>query len=163
MAAVGDFRVEALRAPADAELGERLVSFWTGHGALDRTSAHQRLARVVCVAFGPGDEIAGVNSVAEGMAPLVNRSFWIYRRFLPGDLPAELDQEMLEAAYNELARRFADSGAVDGPVGLCVLVSDRAMIERDRDAVWPTGFVFAGYTEDDAQVRIRYFDLAPIA
>jgi hypothetical protein len=36
-------------------------------------------------------------------------------------------------------------------------VTDSALIERERDTVWPSGFVYAGYTDAGAQVRVRYF------
>jgi hypothetical protein len=161
MTTISDHRIEALQGPPDPELAERLVSFWTATGALDEQAARARLGDVLCVAFGPDDEIVGVNSAYADTAPLIGRTFWMYRRRLLPSVPTELDESMLEAAYDELARRYALSR--EGPVGVCVIVTDRAVIERDRDAIWPNGFLYAGYRDDGAQVRISYFDLAPIA
>jgi hypothetical protein len=110
---------------------------------------------VVCVIFDSQDEVAGVNSVYQDTAPLIQRRFWIYRRFARPSIPLEVETEMLKAAFDELARRFAETA--EGPVGVCVLVSDPDVIEGQRDAVWTSGFVYAGYTEAGAQVRVRYF------
>ncbi len=155
MTAISDHRIQVLEGPPDEELAERLVGFWTGHGALDEDAARGRLPEVLCVAFGSEGEIVGVNSSYAGIAPLVRRPFWIYRRFLLPSVPVDVEQAMLKAAYDELARRFAETP--EGPIGLCAVVTDRAVIERDRDAVWENGFVYAGYTEAGEQVRIAYF------
>ena len=157
----GGYRVEALRAAPEGDLAEGLVAFWTKSGALVEAEARERLAQVVCVAFGPDGEIAGVNSADDDAAPLVKRRFWIYRRFFAPGAPAGLETDMLTAAYEELARRFAESGT--GPVGVCAVYRDSGVIERERDAVWANGFVYAGYTDAGAQVRIHYFDGGEVA
>lgn len=154
-------RVEVVRGRLDEHLSRRLVEFWTERGALDEQAARARLAEVVCVLLDESGRLCGVNSVYAGDAPLVNRRFWIYRSFATPDVGDDARALMIEAAYEELARESA--GGEGGPLGLCVLVSDRAAIERHRAAVWPrSGLVYAGYTRDDAQVRIRYFEGARV-
>jgi hypothetical protein len=154
-------RIEVVRGRLDEQTSERLVEFWTGHRALDESAARRRLADVVCVLYDDDGEIAGVNSVYAANAPLVGRPFWIYRRFLRPGTGADDEVAMIAAAHEELAPGFA--GGVREPLGLCVLVSDRALIEGHREAIWPlTDFTFAGYTDAGAQVRIRYFEGAMI-
>jgi len=156
----GDYRIEVLKGPPDPELSEKLVGFWTGRGVFNEAVARERLSKVVCVLFDDAGEIAGVNSADADMAPLVERRFWIYRRLVTSGVDAKTEQRMLEAATEELRRRF---GAAPGePVGVCLLISDRALMERHPEAVWSSGFVFAGYTDQNVQVRIRYFEGATI-
>ena len=161
----GRQRVEAVHGNLDAALVERLIAFWTAHGALGEAAARTRLDDVICVRFDRHGEVVGVNSAYASEAPLVGRRFWIYRRFLAPGADADADREMLEAARTELERSF--TGAPGEPVGLCILVADRALITRRPEAVWPlgdpeapwpgAGLVFAGYTEAGVQVRISYF------
>ncbi len=101
------------------------------------------------------DEVTGVNSVREETIPLVQRPFWVYRSFLPGGT-IELAGRMFNAAFEALQESF-DRGA-PGPLGLCVLVRDPVEMQGRPEAVWPeTELIYAGYTPDDQQVRIRYF------
>jgi hypothetical protein len=165
-----DQRTEVVRGRIDATLTGELIAFWTGHGVLDEATARERLADVICVRFGDDAQIVGVNSAYPAMAPLVGRRFWIYRRFLSPEADEHAEREMLEAARAELERSF--TGVPGEPLGLCVLVADRALIARRPEAVWPlgdpdarwpgAGLVFAGYTEAGIQVRISYFEGATI-
>jgi hypothetical protein len=163
-------RTEVVRGRLDAALTDSLVAFWTGHGALDEATARSRLNEVICVRLDPRGEVVGVNSAFADEAPLVQRRFWIYRRFLSPRADAEAEREMLEAARAELERDFR--GAPGEPIGLCVLVADRGLIVRRPEAVWPLGdasapwpgggLVFAGYADAGVQVRISYFEGARI-
>lgn len=155
LAAAPGYRIETLDRGPDAELGEALVAFWTGAGALDEPRARQRLAQVVCVLRGPDGAIAGVNSAYEDTAPLIERRLWMYRRYLAPGVPAAAEAPLLGAAYEELARRRDAIGT--GPAGLCVVLGDRAAMDRDRRAVWDHHFVYAGYTDAGEQVRVAYF------
>jgi hypothetical protein len=90
--------------------------------------------------------------VREEEAPLVGRRFWVYRGSLAGDLGAP----RFNTAFDDLQKDFQPGGA--GPLGLCVIVVDRAEMADRPEAVWPdTELLFAGYTPDDRQVRVRYF------
>jgi hypothetical protein len=165
-------RTEVVRGRLDADLGERLVVFWTAHGALSEQAARARLSEVICVRLDPEERIVGVNSAYAGGVPLVGRRFWIYRRFLAPEADGDADREMLAAARTELERGF--TGGPGEPLGLCALVADRDLIERRPEAVWPLGepdpgapwpgdgLVFAGYAAGGVQVRISYFEGARI-
>jgi hypothetical protein len=93
------------------------------------------------------------SAVQEETIPLVGRPFWVYRRPLdPGDEGAR----MFNATFKSLQEGFQPGGP--GPLGVCVVVPGRAEMEARPEAVWAdTELMFAGYTPDDRQVRIRYF------
>jgi hypothetical protein len=165
-------RIEVVRGRLSAGLEERLVAFWTTHGALSEQTARERLSDVICARLDADERIVGVNSAYADWAPLVGRRFWIYRRFLAPEADQDAEREMLAAARAELERGF--TGAPGEPLGLCVLVSDRDLIERRPEAVWSLGvphhdaawpgggLVFAGYAAGGVQVRISYFEGARI-
>lgn len=149
-------KIEVVRRRTET-VADELVAFWTRQGALDEAAARQRLADVVCVVRDPAGNIAGVNSVYADRLPLIaNRRFWIYRRFAP-DVGDDIETSMLNAAF-EVLEQEAQTGN-GGPVGLCILVTDPEMMRRHPEAVWPdTDMLYAGYTREGHQVRIRYFE-----
>jgi hypothetical protein len=156
-----DGTIETGRGRLSDEWANQLLAFWSSQGALEGEAARQRLRQVVCVARDSGGEIVGVNSVyPEDLALLGGRRYWIYRSFLLPDA-ASAESEMTNAAFASLEQEF--EGKREGPIGLCVLHGDRAEIERRPEAVLPeTELMFAGYTPDDRQVRVRYFEDAVI-
>jgi hypothetical protein len=90
--------------------------------------------------------------VREEEVPLVGRRFWVYRAPLAGELGAR----RFNTAFDDLQKGFQGGGA--GPLGLCVIAGDRPEMAERPDAIWAdTELLFAGYTPDDRQVRIRYF------
>jgi hypothetical protein len=91
-----------------------------------------------------------MSSLREETIPLVGRRFW---RHQDG---ADLDAEEFNDAFVAHEKDFEPGGS--GPVGLAVIVGDRDLMSRHPEAIWPeTQLMFAGYTPDDRQVRIRYF------
>jgi hypothetical protein len=92
-----------------------------------------------------------VSPLREESIPFVGRPFWVY----PVD-SGDLDAQEFNSAFEELEKDFEPGAA--GPIGLCVIVDDRDLMERQPEATWPeTVLMFAGYLPDDRQVRIRYF------
>jgi hypothetical protein len=153
--------IEVVRGRLAPDVADELVGFWSEQGALSEPAARQRLAEVVCVLRGDDGRVAGVNSVyADRVEVIGNRRFWIYRSFLRPDL-RDAGPEMIDAAFAALDE---EHGATrEGPVGLCVLVTDPDQMRARPEAVWPgTSFIYAGYTPKRAQVRISYFEGATI-
>src|SRR5262245_13293555 len=144
------------------ERAAAIVEFWTAHGALsEHEEVEERLGEVVCVLVDESDEIVGVNTAyGAEVAVIGGRPFWVYRSYL---LPqaAEADSAMINAAFDSLEAVFDPAGG--GPIGLCVLLADPDEIARRRELVWgDTGLMYAGYLDDERQLRIRYFDEAAI-
>ncbi len=111
-------------------------------------------AFVSIAAMSSGGEETGIARgapVREEMIPLVDRWFWVY-----GEGFGELDEAAFNTTFEELGRDFHPGGP--GPVGVCVTVDDRELIEQRPEPVWPgTDLLFAGYLPDGRQLRIRYF------
>ena len=150
-----------MRGRLSDERGDQVLRFWSDQGALDAAAARERLPEVVCVLLDDAGEIAGVNSVYPDNVQLIGgRRFWIYRSFL---LPAATDAApgMISAAFAALEEEFDPDG--DGPIGLCLLIADRAEMQRRPEAEWADPrMLYAGYDADGRQVRIGYFADAKI-
>lgn len=153
--------IEVVRGDMPEGRAEQLVAFWTGHGLLVETAARERLKDVVCVALDTEGEIAGVNSVyAEALEPVGGRTFWVYRNFVLPEAAAAKDA-MVKAAFEALQAGFDPQSP--GPIGICLLIADRAEMKRRPEAEWlDPRIIYAGYLVDGRQVRIGYFEGALI-
>ena len=153
--------IEVVRGHLSDDRAAQLLEFWSTNTALGEAAARQRLDEVVCVLLGGAGEIVGVNSVYPDSVGLIGgRRFWIYRSFL---LPvaANAGPRMISAAFAALEEDFDPVG--DGPIGLCILIGDRANMTRRPDAEWSDPrTLYAGYLADGRQVRIAYFADAKI-
>jgi hypothetical protein len=147
--------IEVVRGDLGEERAAEVLDFWSRSGAFPGESARERLQSVVCVAVDDTGEVVGVNSVEDRRVPMVGRRFWVYRRLLT-EYSDELATAMFNAAFEALAEEFEGGDA--GPIGLCLVVGDREAMARHPEAIWPqTELVFAGYTPDNRQLRLRYF------
>jgi hypothetical protein len=151
----GQATIEVVRGGLSEERAADALGYLSRELALEGDPARRRLAELVCLAL-DGGEIVGAASVHPEEVPLVGgRPFWIYRSVLGADSSEEWES-LFNATFDVLGDEFERRGV--GPVGLCVIVADRGEMERRREAVWPgTDLMFAGYLDDDRQVRIRYF------
>lgn len=157
-----DFEIERVRAQLSEARAEQILGFWAERGALKGDAARSRLGEVVCVLLDGSDSVIGVNSVyADEVEPLGGRRLWMYRSLLESDAAAEAERAMIDAAHGALAEEFV-AGA-GGPIGLCALLSDPEIIERNPETIWPgTGMLYAGYLPDGRQIRVGWFEGALI-
>jgi hypothetical protein len=110
-------------------------------------------------------ESSGGQKIEQRALPLIGgRRFWVYDAESPPGDPA--GDELFNSAFAELDARYQDDRS--GPVGLCVPVSDRELMRRRPEAVWPeTELLYAGTQREAAtlgeatpastQLRLRYF------
>ena len=158
-----DGTIAVARGRLTAPLSEEIVRFWVENGALDEAAGRARLPEVVCVLRYSDGSLVGVNSAYSEAVPLIGgRSFWVYRSFL---LPAARGawDAMVRRAFAVLAAEF-DPAAAAGPIGLCVPIADRELLERRPEAEWQDPrLLYAGYTGDGRQLRVAYFDGARVA
>ena len=152
---------ETVRGKLSDETAAEILAFWEERGALSGDAAQQRLREVVCVLRGSDGAIAGVNSVYAEAVPLVgNRVFWVYRSLVDA-AAADGWIDLIRGAFQALGEKFDPEAG--GPVGLCVIVSDRDEMRRRPEAEWTDPrLLYAGYTPDGRQVRIGYFPGARI-
>ena len=155
--------IAVVRNRLSAAIGEEVLRFWADSGALDESSARARLPEVLCVLRDSSRRIAGINSAYPDAVPLIGgRHLWVYRSFLLPPARGAWDA-MLRAAFRALAADF-DPGRRGDPIGLCVPIADRALLERRPEAEWQDPrLLYAGYLGDGRQVRVGYFEGARVA
>jgi hypothetical protein len=156
----GSTKIVPARGGLDDALADEVLEFLSREGGLQEEAARRWLSEVVCL-FVEDERIVGVSAARPVSVALIGgRPFWLYRSVLapPSD---ERWNEMFNFAFDLLAREFDADPAY---IGLCVLVEERAEIDRRPEAVWPeTDLMFAGDLDDGRQVRLRYFWGAEIA
>jgi hypothetical protein len=138
-----------------------VLEFLSHEGGVRDEEARRWLSELVCVAT-EGERIVGVSAARPAIVGLVGgRGFWLYLSVVAPSSDERWDQ-MFNSSFDLLAREFEEEPGQY--VGLCVLVEDPAVIKRRSEAIWPaTDSMFAGYLDDDRQVRLRYFWGAPIS
>lgn len=145
-----------------APLSEEIVRFWVENDALDEAAGRGRLPEVLCVLRSSDGSLVGVNSAyADGVPLIGGRRFWVYRSFLVPAARGAWDA-MVRRAFAVLAAEF--DPAATGPIGLCVPIADRELLERRPEAEWQDPrLLYAGYTGDARQLRVAYFEGARVA
>ncbi len=159
--AAAEHEIEVVRGRPSVARADQIIRFLTEHAGLKAHEADGILAQVVSVALDDEGEVAGVDTARQAAIPLIGgRKFWLHsadtRPGFEGSVPA------LERVAFELFDENFDPGG-DGPIGLCVLVTDPERMAERPEAEWSDPRMFyAGYVDGGAQVRIGYFDGAKI-
>jgi hypothetical protein len=151
--------IEVVRGRLDDERAGRLLDFWVREGAMTEDEGRARLPQVICLALDASGAIAGSSSAYVGPVPtLGDRPFWIYRSYVRDDA-ADAWAMLVQHSFHALEAEAAPGG----PLGLCMLVGDRALLARYPEAIWlwPRA-LYAGYTAEGRQVRIRWFETAMV-
>ena len=145
-------------AEADAE---QVLALWAQSGVLRGDDARARLPEVVCLLRDEAGALVGVNwAFPDDVALVGGRRFWMYQSVLAAGLE-EAGDAMIAHAFAALEGDFDPDAR--GPVGLCVVVRDRAEMERRPEVEWTDPrMIYAGYLPDGGQVRIGYFAGATI-
>ena len=159
--AAGSATIVSARGRLDDARAGAVLEFLEREGRLNEEVARRCLTELVCLAVEQG-RVVGVGVARPASVALVGgRSFCIYQSVLAPQ-SGERWNAMFNSAFELLAKEF-EQGAT-AYIGLCVLVDDPNEIRRRPDAVWPeTELMYAGYLDDDRQVRLRYFWGAAIA
>jgi hypothetical protein len=107
-------------------------------------------------------QVIGHSSITDEPVPLLgNRRLWVYHSHFTADPGSTMKIALANEAHRALNREFVERG--EGPIGLCLLVDDGALIRDNPHAIWPgTSFMYAGYLDDGRQVRVAYFEGARI-
>lgn len=139
--------------PADAE---QVLALWQRSSAFPDDDARARLPEVLCVLRDDDGAVAGVNwAFPDDVALVGGRRFWMYQSVLATDLE-DAGPAMLAHAFAALERDFDPDAR--GPIGVCVVLRDRAEMQRRPEAEWSDPrMLYAGYLPDGGQVRVGYF------
>jgi hypothetical protein len=145
--------VDGVLAPADAEA---VASLLEESGAVAPGEAGSRLPEVLCLLRDADGALVGVNwAFPDDVALLAGRRFWMYQSVLAQGFE-DAAPAMISHAFAALERGFDPDAR--GPIGVCVVLRDRAEMRRRPDAVWSDPhMIYVGYQADGGQVRVGYF------
>jgi hypothetical protein len=152
---------DGARAGTDAADG--VMDFWARHDAVRPADVPDRLGFVVCVLRGPDGAVAATSAAREAdVEALGGRRLWMFRCFAPGAEARACVEAMVKAARDLLSERPGAGGRQ--PIGLCFPISDPELMAERDDAFWPDAkLIYAGWTTAGEQLRVTYFDGAPVA
>jgi len=153
--------IETVRGALAPGETEQVLALWEQSGVLRGDDAHARLPEVLCLLRDDAGALVGVSwAYPDDMALVGGRRFWMYQSVLAAGLE-EAGDAMIAHSFAALERDFDPDAR--GPVGVCVVVRDRAEMERRPEAEWTDPrMVYAGYLPDGGQVRVGYFEGATI-
>jgi hypothetical protein len=154
-------RVDTVRGRLDEADSAAVLALWEESGVLTGDAARSRLDQVVCLYRDASGEPAGVSwAYPDAVEMIAGLPFWMYQ--------SVLDAASGDAAPALLAHTYAHLEAGHepgdgGPLGLCLMLRDRAVMEARPEARWEDPeMVYAGYGPDGTQVRVGYFPGATI-
>lgn len=114
--------------------------------------------RVVLVLEDGPDGVRAATAVRPARVELVGgQDLYLYAAAATGLLPEEADR-LLSATYAALDAEH-EPGRDGEPIGLCLLIADRAEMRRRPQAQWEDPpMLYVGYLGDRRQVRVAYFE-----
>jgi hypothetical protein len=155
-----NWTIDVVRGRSDDAGAAAILEFWAAHGALTGEDARARLPEVVCVLRADDGTVAGTCSVFAADVPLVGgRRFWVFRSLLPGAAAAHM-AALIRETFAVLDAEFVRGP--DAPIGLCVLLGAAERALRPEAEWADPRMIYAGYLDDERQVRIAYFEDATV-
>jgi hypothetical protein len=140
------------------ELQAELARYWLENGAmLDASKAAERAPQVVCVARQDG-RIVGVATAYPRIVPLLRQPMYYLRMHIAKEARNQaLSIPFLKASFEEIERQELAKEQLLC-IGVILQLQNERLAAHYNEAYWrPTQFVFAGYSRDNQQVRVRYF------
>ena len=142
----------------DPELAAELARYWIDNGAMeDESKAVERAQEVACIARKDG-RIAGVTTCYPRIVPVLRQPMYYLRMHISKPARNEaLSIPFLKASFAEVEKQEL---AKDQPmcIGIILALQNERLAAHYNDAYWwQSQFVFAGYSRDNLQLRVRYF------
>ena len=141
------------------ELEAELTRFWIDHKAmLDESKAAGRASQVVCIAR-DGDRLVGVSTAYPRIVPLLRQPMYYYRNYISPDYRGSgLSIPFIYKSFEEIERQEAAKEQALC-IGVILSIENQRLIKHYDQARWSqSGFVYAGISRDNAQLRVRYFE-----
>jgi len=143
----------------DKALEAELTRFWIDHKAmLDESKASERAAQVVCIAR-DGDKLVGVSTAYPRIVPMLRQPMYYYRNYISPDYrSAGLSIPFINQSFAEIERQEAAKGQALC-IGVILSIENQRLVKHyDQARWWQSGFVYAGISRDNTQLRVKYFE-----
>jgi len=140
------------------ELQASLAKYWIASGAMkDEARATERAKQAVCVASDEG-RIVGVTTAYPRVAPSLRQPMYFLRMHVAQPARNQgLSIPFVKESFAEIERQ-----ELAKPKLICLgvilqLQNERLAAHYNEAYWWQSGFVYAGLTRDDQQLRVKYF------
>ena len=143
----------------DPELQAELTRYWIENGAmLDPSKAAERAPEVVCIAREEG-RLVGVTTAYPRIVPMLRQPMYYYRNYIAPDYrSAGLSIPFINASFDEIERQEAAKEKALC-IGVILSIENQRLVKHyDQARWWQSGFVYAGISRDNAQLRVKYFE-----
>ena len=141
------------------ELQAELASYWIDNGAMtDRAKAAERALEAICIARDEG-RIVGVTTGYPRIVPMLRQPMYYLRMHIAKPARNQmLSIPFVKASFDEIERQELAKEKVMC-LGVIIQLENERLAQHYNEAYWwQSKFVFAGYSRDNMQLRVRYFD-----
>ena len=141
------------------ELQAELASYWIDNGAMkDPAKAAERAREVVCIAREEG-RIVGVTTAFARIAPALRQPMYYLRMHIARPARSQsLSIPFVKESFAEIERQELAKDKVLCLGVILKLQNQRLAAHYNEAYWWQSNFVFAGYSPDNLQLRVRYFE-----
>ena len=143
----------------DPELQAEVARYWIENGAMqDEAKATERAKEVACIARLDG-RVVGVTTVYPRVVTALRQPMYYLRMHI--GQPARnqaLSIPLLNASFDEVEKQELAKDKLMCLGMILALQNERLARHYDEAYWWQSKFVFAGYSPEDHQIRVRYFE-----
>jgi hypothetical protein len=141
------------------DLQAELARYWIENGAMvDPARAAERAPEVACIAR-DGGAIVGVTTAYPRIVPVLRQPMYYLRMHIAQAVRNQaLSIPFVKESFDAIERQEL---AKDKPLCLGVILqlqNERLAAHYNEAYWWQSQFVFAGYSRDNQQIRVRYFE-----
>jgi hypothetical protein len=143
----------------DPELQAELARYWIENGAmLDPAKAAERAPEVVCIAREAG-RLVGVTTAYPRIVPMLRQPMYYLRMHIAEPARNQaLSIPFVNQSFDEIERQELAKDKVKCIGVILQLQNERLAAHYNEAYWWQSGFVYAGISRDEQQLRVRYFE-----
>jgi len=143
----------------DLALQAELARYWIDNGAmLDTAKAAERALEVVCIAREDG-KVVGVTTAYPRIVPMLRQPMYYLRMHIAAPARNQaLSIPFVNDSFDEIERQELAQAKLKCIGVILQLQNERLAAHYNEAYWWQSKFVFAGYSKDNQQIRVRYFE-----
>jgi len=143
----------------DEQLQAELARYWIENGAMtDAGRAAERAPEVACIARSEG-RIVGVTTAYPRIVPVLRQPMYYLRMHVaPAARNEGLSIPFVVDSFAEIEKQELAKDKLLCLGVILQLQNERLAAHYNEAYWWQSKFVFAGYSRDNQQLRVRYFE-----
>jgi hypothetical protein len=146
----------------DPKIAADALALWRRLDAMPPQVAESRV-KELCAVAQHGGEVVGVSTVALDHLPQLGYRFGLFRCLVDPAFRQQGVARSLAVYSRDLLAGWSKDHPEEAVVGMAAVVESPTLDELSRLPVWPaSGLTLMGYTENNLQIRIVWFDHAAL-